>query len=117
MCFSARINQNLHSLARIFGAAIDWPKFNDVFRQRLTHPSMKMGRALEANFMNSDAPETLVSHELIDSYRKTQATAWEQELFKQKKRLADAERDLKVKETRKASESKRIATDKIASYV
>ena len=35
----------------------------------------------------------------------------EQELFKQRKRLADAERTLQTKTTKAATESKRIATD------
>jgi Uncharacterised ACR, COG2135. len=39
----------------------------------------------------------------------------EQELFKQRARLADAERTLQAKTTKAASESKRIATSKIES--
>jgi hypothetical protein len=37
--------------------------------------------------------------------------------FKQKKRLADAQRNLKEKETKRAREDERIATNKIASYI
>ena len=37
----------------------------------------------------------------------------EQEVFKQKKRLADAERKLKVKETKAALNERRVATSKI----
>src|SRR5690606_40505435 len=38
----------------------------------------------------------------------------EQELFKQRKRLADAERKLQVRTTKAATESRRIATAKVA---
>jgi putative SOS response-associated peptidase YedK len=40
-------------------------------------------------------------------------TKFEQELFKQRKRLADAERTLATKTTKAAAESKRIATEKV----
>jgi putative SOS response-associated peptidase YedK len=51
---------------------------------------------------------------LIDEYDASQAAKLEQELFKQKKRLADAERTLKGKATKKAQDDQRIATNKIA---
>jgi len=49
----------------------------------------------------------------IEAFNATQATQLEQELFKQRKRLVDAERALQVKVTKKASEDVRIATNKI----
>jgi DNA-binding protein H-NS len=45
------------------------------------------------------------------------AHAWEQELFKQRKRLADAQRKLQARETKAARNDERIATDKIAALV
>ncbi len=50
---------------------------------------------------------------LIDEFNTQQATKLEQELFKQRKRLADAERTLQTKVTKKAIDDVRIATDKI----
>jgi len=47
------------------------------------------------------------------AFNATQATEWEQELFKQRKRLADAERALQTKTTKAATESKRIAGGKV----
>ena len=43
----------------------------------------------------------------------TEVIRLEQDLFKQRKRLADAERTLQTKLTKAASESRRIATDEI----
>jgi putative SOS response-associated peptidase YedK len=51
---------------------------------------------------------------LIGRFNAGQTTRLEQELFKQRKRLADAERTLQTKVTKAATESQRIATDKIA---
>jgi putative SOS response-associated peptidase YedK len=42
-----------------------------------------------------------------------ETSRFEQELFRQRKRLADAERTLATKTTKAATESKRIATDKV----
>ena len=50
---------------------------------------------------------------LIDAYDREQAVKLEQELFKQRKRLADAERTLQARPPRRRRESKRIATDKM----
>ena len=50
---------------------------------------------------------------MIDEHNDKQATKFEEELFKQRKRLADAERSLQAKPTKKAQEDQRIASDKI----
>lgn len=47
------------------------------------------------------------------AFNSDQTTRLEQELFKQRARLADAERTLQSKTTKAASGSKRIATNKI----
>ena len=50
---------------------------------------------------------------MIDEYRAAEITKLEREVFAQKKRLADAERTLASKTTKAATESKRIAGNKI----
>jgi hypothetical protein len=50
---------------------------------------------------------------MIDAFDAQQATNLEQDLFKQRKRQADAERTLQTKTTKAATKSKRIATDKV----
>jgi putative SOS response-associated peptidase YedK len=62
-------------------------------------------------------PQTDAEREIkasIDKFNGEQASKLEQDLFKQRKRLADAERTLQTKVTKAAAESQRIATDKIA---
>ena len=117
MCYSARVQQHLRSLARRFGAEVDWPVFEQLFERRLQDVSLKVARSLERNF---DAPATDVEqriHAHIEAYRQTTATKWETDLFRQKKRLADAQRSLQGKETKKARDDQRIATSKIKDYV
>ncbi len=53
------------------------------------------------------------SKAFIDEYRAAEITKLEREVFTQKKRLADAERTLASKTTKAATESKRIAGNKI----
>src|SRR5690349_14113780 len=117
MCYSARVQQHLRSLARRFGADVVWAAFEEIFERRLQDEGLKVARALERNF---DAPVTDTEqriHARIQAYRQTVATKWEADLFRQKKRLADAQRSLKEKETKKARDDQRIATRKIEDYV
>src|SRR6266702_211178 len=117
MCYSARVRQDLHTLVRRFGGDVDWSSFEALFRLRLEDNGIKISRALEANFENpmNSTGERIREH--IAAFRKAQASVWEQDVFKQKKRLADAQRILAEKETKRARENERIATNKIESYL
>jgi putative SOS response-associated peptidase YedK len=68
---------------------------------------------MDAAFSEPETDEERQIAEMISAYNAEQATKLEQELFKQRKRLADAERTLQTKTTKAAQESKRIATDKV----
>jgi putative SOS response-associated peptidase YedK len=116
MCYSARVRQSLHDLMKKFGASVDWESFELLFRQRLEDSSIKISRALEDNFVDPANPVAHKTREHILEHRRKQTAAWETDLFKQKKRLSDATRSLQTKETKKAREDVRIATDKIESY-
>lgn len=70
-------------------------------------------KVLDAWFANPANDEEREIKVLIDQYNRDQAQKWEQELFKQRKRLVDAERSLQTKTTKKAQEDVRIATSKI----
>jgi putative SOS response-associated peptidase YedK len=113
MCYSAFVRQDLHEIARRFGAEIAYEMFAQLFRQRLDDDDIKVARALEQNFLD---PQTEIERRIkgdIDAHRARRVAEWEQDLFTQRKRLADAERSLGVRETRKAREDIRIATKKI----
>jgi hypothetical protein len=91
--------------------------FAQLFRRRPDGDDIKLTRALEQNFAN---PTTDIERQIkadIDAYQARRVSEWEKDLFVQKKRLADAERSLQSKETKKACDDLRIATNKIATYL
>lgn len=91
--------------------------FEDLFRRRIEDGGIKIARALDTNFTSPQNQDALRAEAYIEQYRTQQASAWEQELFKQRKRLADAERSLKEKETKRALEDQRIATNKVQALL
>ncbi|AKJ30907.1 SOS response-associated peptidase family protein [Caldimonas brevitalea] len=113
MCYSAQIWAHYRDFIRQFGAILDLPQFVDVFWHRRSNPKIKIPRAVEASFETPESEPAQQVKTWIDEFRAAQATGWEQELFKQKKRLADAERRLQTKTTKAALEAQRIATAKI----
>lgn len=114
MCYSAQIWQDYRKYVRLFGAKIDIKEFVELFWRRHEDPSLKISKGLEDAFMDPQSPEEREIRGLIEQHRASLATTWEQELFAQAKRLADAERKLLTKATKAALDSKRIATNKIA---
>ncbi len=88
--------------------------FHDLAQQRLDDPAQfRLPRGLDLEFADPKTDEELAIKGLVDQYRQTQVTKLEMEVFAQKKRLADADRKLAVKETKAAAESKRIASTKV----
>jgi len=69
---------------------------------------------MDAAFAHPQSDDEREIKRMIDAFDAAQTAKLETELFKQRKRLADAERTLQKKTTKAATESKRIATDKIA---
>jgi putative SOS response-associated peptidase YedK len=94
---------------------MDIDEFARLFFERAEGVSKaKIPKAMEDAFA---APETDAERQIkafIDQFNRDQTSKLEQDLFKQRKRLADAERTLLTKVTKAATESQRIATDKIA---
>ena len=110
MCYSALVRQDFHAMARRYGVEVALDMFADLFRRRREGEDIELSRALARNF---DHPSTPIEQRIkadIDAYQGQQVSKWEKDLFAQKKRLADAERTLQVKETKKAREDIRIAT-------
>ena len=98
----------------MLGATISLLDFARLYGFRLSERSIKLPKAVDAAFAEpQDATGRAIAHSIAE-FDRGQITEWEQELFKQRKRLADAERTLQSKTTKAATESKRIATDKVA---
>jgi putative SOS response-associated peptidase YedK len=115
MCFSALVRQDLAWLTRRYGAEVAWEMFHELYRQRIENSSIKIARALDAYVLKAQSDDARPSQTYIEQYRTQQARVWEQELFKQRKRLVDAQRSLAGKESKKARTDERVATDKIAA--
>ncbi|MFT3955770.1 MAG: SOS response-associated peptidase family protein [Piscinibacter sp.] len=113
MCYSAQIRADHRTYVRMFGADISIRKFVDLFYRRRQDTKLKIPKAMEEAFANPTTAEEREIHGLIAEHRAAQALKFEQELFKQRKRLVDAERKLQVKVTKAATEDVRIATSKI----
>jgi putative SOS response-associated peptidase YedK len=114
MCYSAKVWHDYRAFVRAFDAEISIREFFELMQRRVTEASIKLPKAMELAFALPQTDDEMAIKQLIDTYQAQQANALEQQLFKQKKRLADAERALQTKATKAATESKRIATDKIA---
>jgi len=113
MCYSAMVKADFKKYQQMFGATMGIAEFHELFFRRAEGAKLKVPKAVEAAF---DSPRTESERrikELIDRYNAQQATAYEQEMFKQRKRLADAVRALQTKTTKKALDDQRISTDKV----
>jgi putative SOS response-associated peptidase YedK len=116
MCYSAQIQADYRKFVRMFGAIMDIGEFSRLFFERAEGVSKaKIPKAMEAAFASPQNDAEREIEAFIDRFNAEQSTKLEQELFKQKKRLADAERTLLTKTTKAAIESRRIASDKIDS--
>jgi putative SOS response-associated peptidase YedK len=113
MCYSAQVIHEYGLFTREFGAVLSLKEFFDLYWHRRTDKKVKIPKAMDALFASPSNPEEQKIKTLIDDYAAQQAFEFEQELFKQRKRLADAERALQTKITKSALESKRIAGEKV----
>jgi putative SOS response-associated peptidase YedK len=113
MCYSAQVRANYRKYVRAFGADVSLKQFYRLYWLRSQGGKIKIPKAMDAAFSEPEADDEREIKQLIDAYNAEQATKLEQELFKQRKRLTDAERTLQTKTTKAALESKRISTDKI----
>jgi putative SOS response-associated peptidase YedK len=115
VCYSARILADYRRYVRMFGATASLAEFVDLFLRRQNDPEARIiiPKGVEAAFTDPRSDEERQAKDLIDSFKAQQATKFEQELFKQRRRMADAERILSTKTTNAATKSRRIASEKV----
>ena len=114
MCYSAQIESAYTKFVRKFGAVLDKKAFakmwlHDEGKERRP----KTPRALDLSFLTSDDPDVAGIAQEIRQWDAEDVAQLETELFRQAKRLADAERKLATKPTKTAENEKRIAGNKI----
>lgn len=113
MCYSAMMWADYKSYVRFYGAIISITEFVQLFKTRLDGGKVSIPRGMEDAFMEPETPQEAAIKAMIDDWRRIETARLEGEVFKQRTRLADAERQLRLKETKRALEDKRIATAKI----
>lgn len=113
MCYSAQIIADYRKYVRMFGAVLSIRDFVDLFWHRKNDTGIRIPKAMEAPFIEESAGDEGSIKVLIDEFVTEQKLRYEQELFKQRTRLTDAERKLASKPTKAAAESQRIASSKI----
>lgn len=113
MCYSAQLWQNYRKYVRAYGADVDFERFVQLYFERESNARLRIAKAMDAAFAEPENDATRRIAELISAHDRGQAAKLEQELFKQRKRLADAERTLQSKTTKAALENRRIASEKI----
>jgi putative SOS response-associated peptidase YedK len=113
MCFSAQVWADYRRYVRQFGAGIDIQEFVRLYGQRQAGAKLKLPKGMDAAFATPQTDAEREVRAMIDVFNAAEASKLEQELFKQTKRLNDAERTLKSRTTKKALDDQRIATDKI----
>lgn len=113
MCYSAQIKADYGRFVRTFGARIGLEEFMRLYWEREQGATHLIPKAVDAMFLEPQTPDEQRIKEMIERFNRSQAAKLEEELFKQRTRLADAERALQAKVTKAGAESKRIATNKV----
>ena len=113
MCYSAQVWQAYQDYVRKFGAELSIREFVELYASRDKGAKVKTTKAMDDAFLSASTHETRAIADRIEAWNMRQATELEQLLFRQRKRLADAERTLQTKSTKKALDDQRIATNKI----
>jgi putative SOS response-associated peptidase YedK len=114
MCYSAQVEAKWRRYVHELEAQMYLPAFRELLEHRLADPSQyRLPRGFDLEFADPKTDQEQAIKALVDQYRMAERTKLETEIFAQRKRLADAERKLAVKETKAATESQRIARTKV----
>ncbi|OJY89512.1 MAG: hypothetical protein BGP25_07975 [Lysobacterales bacterium 63-13] len=113
MCYSAQVEESFKRYVKQFGADIDIHQFVKLYGHRAEGMPLRIPKAMDANFAEAGTADERAIAAMIADFDGAELARHEQELFKQRKRLADAERSLQARVTKAASESRRIATNKV----
>lgn len=116
MCYSALVWADYKTYVRDFNARISIKEFHDLFYRRLSNPKLNVPKAVELWFQHPTNDDEQRVKDLIDQFHAEEGMRVEQEVFKQRARLADAQRKLEKKVTKTALEAQRIASAKIEQF-
>lgn len=115
MCYAALARADLAECLREYDAFLDADMFERLFWERVNSPraGVRFPLAIDRYFLQPrNAAERKVKA-AIDAYRAVKIPEWQAEIFKQRKRYADAERALKTKHTKKAEADLGVSSRKL----
>lgn len=113
MCYSAMVWADYRRYVKQYGADISIKDFVKLAERRIRDRNTWPKGMVDA-FAKASTPAEREVKALLDQYTAQEATKLQELIFVQRKRLADAERVLAgPKPTKKASEDKRISTNKV----
>lgn len=113
MCYSALVWADFRKYQRAFGAGIDIKAFIQLYADRAQDPRLRIPKGIDLAFADDASAGAGEIRAHIQAWNAALATRSELDLFKQAKRLADAERKLSLKETKTALNDQRIAGNRI----
>jgi putative SOS response-associated peptidase YedK len=114
MCYSAQVIADWKRFLAASGARLSLRDFHELLERRQLDPvEFHLPRGFELQFANPQSAEERAIRSLVEQYRRGQTARLETDIFIQRKRVADAERKLALKTTKAATESRRIATNKV----
>lgn len=90
MCSSAQIWAAWRKFERTFKSGVSIQDFAELYGFRMADKRIKIPKAMDFGFANPQTDDERAIEALIDEFNAKQTTELEQELFKQRKRLADA---------------------------
>lgn len=113
MCYSALVWADFRKYQRTFGARIDIKAFIQLYADRAQDPRLRIPKGIDLAFADDASAGAGEIRAHIQAWNAALVTRSELDLFKQAKRLADAERKLALKETKTALNDQRIAGNRI----
>jgi putative SOS response-associated peptidase YedK len=113
MCYSAQVCDAFDEYCDQFGADIDIETFAHLYGMKLYDNRIKTPPGLDAAIESDGRPGMQQIREVIQQHKAQQIGKLGQEIIDQRDRLARAELSLQSKTTKKATDDKRIATNKI----
>ena len=115
MCYSAQIERDWRKYLRVMGteATLNLGDFIKKYWWRVEDAKIKIPKALDAWFADPKTDDEAKIAEAIKRYNTERLAKCEQTVFAQRKRVADAERSLATKVTKKAQEDVRIGSAKV----
>ena len=118
MCFSAQVWADYRKYTKAYGATVSIQEFLQLLQRRSAGERIVLPKGLtDALKAPPDSEEAEQCRDLVLAFEAAEATRIETDLFKQRRRLADAERKLASKFTKGASEEQRIAGNLIARHL